>query len=71
MREQDALISVSNKILCNCLAGGSLCCGLAFSSRGMVAAGDEALKKLIAAIEKVKFDLRYFAHLHIDNSAAL
>jgi hypothetical protein len=34
-------------------AGGSLCCGLAFSSRGMVAAGDEVLNKLIAAIEKV------------------
>jgi hypothetical protein len=37
-----------------CLAGGSLCCGLAFSSRGMTAAGDAALNKLIAAIDEVR-----------------
>jgi hypothetical protein len=36
--------------------GGSLCCGLAFSSRGMLAAGDELLNKLIAAIENVGTD---------------
>ncbi len=37
----------------NVKTGGSLCCGLAFSSRGMIAAGDELLNKLIAAIEGV------------------
>jgi hypothetical protein len=36
----------------------------------MVAAGDEALKKLIAAIEKVKIDCHYFAHLHINTRAS-
>jgi hypothetical protein len=40
--------------LCLIIAsGGSLCCGLAFSSRGMVTAGDEALRKLVAAIQQV------------------
>ena len=33
---------------------GSLCCGLAFSSRGMVAAGDAALGRLVNAIEDVR-----------------
>jgi hypothetical protein len=35
------------------ITGGSLCCGLVFSSRGMAAAGDAALNKLIAAIDEV------------------
>jgi Fe-S oxidoreductase len=45
-------------------AGGSLCCGLAFSSRGMVAAGDDALRKRIAAIEEVTLDDDYVVHWH-------
>ena len=32
---------------------GSLCCGLAFASRGMLAAGDAALANLVNAIEDV------------------
>jgi hypothetical protein len=37
--------------------GGSLCCGLAFSSRGMLAPGDVALKRLVEAIEDVSGQL--------------
>jgi hypothetical protein len=49
-------------------SGGSLCCGLAFSSRGMVAAGDDALKKLIAVIEEVTLGDDCVVHSRAINS---